>query len=185
MEYVIELLVRLKTLDTTALTAKDTLQRDMGYGSILGSISREDYWAVTVEEADEAGAGRLAKEFAGGTKIFVNPNKHVYRAAVRKEGDPPAAGFLPGGKPSGGIHQVCVLVQYREDEKAMLVRETLRKTLGYGEKVREVARGTLWTMGIREGSRDEALARAEEIALTRGIGQGLLVNPHSQMYEIL
>ena len=185
MEYVIELLVRLKTLDTTALTAKDTLQRDMGYGSTLGSISREDYWAVTVEEAAEAGAGRLAEELAGGTKIFVNPNKHVYRAAVRKEGDGPAAGFSPGGEAPAGVHHVCVLVQYREDEKAMLVRETLRKTLGYGEKVRDVSRGTLWTMGIREGSRDGALAMAEEIALTRGIGQGLLVNPHSQTYEVL
>ncbi len=185
MKRVIELLVALKTKDTVALTAKDTLQRDMGYGDRLESMSREDYWAVTVGERSEDEAVRLADELATQTKIFVNPNKHAYRTAVRGKTDPAAAGFPAPGGGARDAYQVRVLVEYREDEKALLVRETLRSTLGYGRMVEEVARGTLWTLSIRAG--DEAAARdmAEEISVTRGIRQGLLVNPHSQTYRVL
>ena len=70
------------------------------------------------------------------------------------------------------------------DGSAQGALSALRGRLGYGDKVTSLLKGVLWVLSLRAPSRDQAHALAEEIALTRRIDQGLLVNPHFQQCEI-
>ena len=179
MAYRIELFVKLKTNDTVALTARNTLEKDMGYEKIVRDLQREEYWLIHAACGDQREARWLAKELAEKTKIFVNPNKHTYHARVDGEGE------VSEDPPGRGLQKVKVLTQYREDQKARLTLDTLQRTLGYGDKILGVERGTLWTLVLRAEGLQEARRVAEEVALTRGIDSGLLANPHSQTYAIL
>lgn len=170
----IELFVRLKGRDLVALTAKTTLQQDLGYEGILEDLSREDYWLINVQVEDEQESQAMAKELATKTKLFVNPNKHIYRIGRRDEGK---------GSEEEGIYEIWVLVNYFEDREGELVRETLRSTYRFGNIV-EVKRGMLWRMAIRAENRKKARMLAEEMTLTRSVNKGLLINPHSQEFKI-
>jgi len=175
--YGIELLVKLKTIDTIASTAKNTLQKDMGYEGTLLDIQREEYWLIEVDVENIEEARKLGREFATVSKTIVNPNKHTY--TLRVVGEEPEA---PEEKVP---HEVRVLVSYREDEKAHLMQDTLRTTLGYGDKVRTVKRGLLWKLIINAEDRISAEKIAEEITVAKSMGKGLLANPHSQTYAKL
>jgi len=122
----IELLVRLKTADTIALTAKNTLQKDMGYDGTLLDIQREEYWLIEVEAEDCNAARKIGTEFAVVTKTIVNPNKHTYTLRLEKE--------KSENPPEISPYLVRVLVRYRQDEKAHATLDILRNTLGYGLK---------------------------------------------------
>lgn len=176
----IELFVRHKTVDLVAATARGTIARDMGYGERLLGLDREDYWRIEVA-AEGEGAVRLAEELAHRTKLFVNPNKHTCR--IRVDGSPVGGSAEPAGAEGG--HVVCALVHFRDDEKAELAADTLRRTLGYGDTIRSVTRGTWWRLEIAAAAPDEARRIAEEIVVTRGVDEGLLMNPHSQEYRLL
>ncbi len=175
--YSIELFVRLKTVDTIALTAKNTLQKDMGYGRTLLDARREEYWLIEVEVENAEEAQKLGVEFVTVTKTIVNPNKHTYTLrVVGEEADVPEK-KVP--------YVIRVLVGYREDEKARVTLDTLRNTLGYGDKVKGVKRGLLWKLIISAEDRISAKKIAEEITVAKSMGKGLLANPHSQTYVVL
>ncbi|HAV42417.1 TPA: hypothetical protein DCX15_00160 [bacterium] len=175
VKYEIELFVRLKGRDLVALTAKSTLQRDLGYKGILEALEREEYWSIGVLVEDEEEGRCLTEQLATRTKLFVNPNKHTYRIGSGK--------WEIGGK-GEGLYEVWVLVDYLEDKEGELVGGTLRSTYGL-ESIIEVRRSTLWRMTIQAESRGGAEALAKEMALVRSVNKGLLANPHSQRFRVI
>ncbi len=180
--YDIELFVRLKIPDVVAVTAQTTLQRRMGYAETLRRLKREDFWKITVDAASREEAERLAVELAEKTSLFVNPNKHTYTYQVVESG---AHDTDKTPSPRDGTWSVRVLVTVDDDAEASLTLDALRNRLGYGHVVRNVERGTLWTLEIAADSAEAARRVAEEITVTRRVDAGLLVNPHFQEYVIL
>jgi phosphoribosylformylglycinamidine (FGAM) synthase PurS component len=188
MNYIIELLIKLKTEDVTAVTARRTLTQDMGYEGVLENLFREEYWRIEVEAKNSEGAENLGRELAEKRKLFVNPNKHTYKMAVSKESlaeeRQDSIVRKKEEQTKQGLSEVRVLVNYREDEGAILTEETLRNTLGYGDIIKGVRRGTLWALLLKTDKK-KAGELAQEIILSKNMDKGLLVNPHSQSYEIL
>ena len=198
--FTIELLVSLKTADTTALTAKNTIQHDLGYESVLLDLKREECWLIDVDAESADAAEKLGREFATVVKIFVNPNKHTYSLKVVEAGVSDSSASLRGAERGSNLnltyspfnkggesppYEIGVLVGYREDEKALIALRTLRDTYGYGERVKGILRSTLWKLVINAKSKDSARKIAEEITRTSGMSRGLLANPHSQTYTVL
>lgn len=168
----VSILVRLKIPDVTALTAANALRRSMGYAQ-LRELKRADYYRLNlaVDSAEEAVA--LAQELAEKTNLFVNPNKHVYEVWTSREEPAPAQGKL-----------AHVLVTDPNDGSAQGMLAALQGRLGYGGKVAGVTKGLLWTMLIDTEEAEEARRLAGEMAETKSLEKGLLVNPHFQEFEV-
>jgi hypothetical protein len=179
--YHIELLVRLKTADTVALTAKNTLQRDMGYESVLLDVRREERWIIQVQAEDLQTAEKFGREFAA-TRIFVNPNKQTCALKVAESGQ---AKLSAQKQDEEEPYEVGVIVSYYRDGKAVSARDALRHTYGYGGRIGDVERGVLWKLLLNAQSLDSARKTAEDIALTSSMNSGLLANFHSQTYVVL
>lgn len=173
MEHV-ELLVRLKIPDVTALTAAGALRRRMGYGETLKSLKRADYYRFEVDAPDAQSAMALVSEIAEKTNLFVNPNKHVFE--VRAGGHEAAQ--------STGTQVAQVLVTDPGDGSAEGALAALSGRLGYGDRVRGLLKGVLWTLELDAPDAQAARKMAEEIAVTRRRDQGLLMNPHFQECEV-
>jgi phosphoribosylformylglycinamidine (FGAM) synthase PurS component len=172
----VELLVKLKIPDVTALTAAGALRRRMGYGRTLRGLRRADYYRLSLDVPDAEAARALAEELAERTNVFVNPNKHVYEVQT--------AGCA--GEVAGGGHQVVqVLVTDPADGSAEGALGALQGRLGYGGTVCGLVRGVLWTLELECPDRGEAERLAREIAVTRRRDAGLLMNPHSQECTLL
>ncbi len=169
----IALLVRLKIPDVTALTAKNALQRRMGYAEILKDLRREDYYLLEVQ-GDKASARELVTKLAEDTNYFVNPNKHAF--TVCPWGEWPGEG-------DNGVQTVRLLVTDPADTWAEGTTAALRERTG--GQVQSVERGIMWTLRLAADSAEAARKMAEEIAVTKRIDQGLLVNPHFQEYHIV
>jgi phosphoribosylformylglycinamidine (FGAM) synthase PurS component len=172
----VELLVKLKIPDVTALTAANSLRRRMGYAEQLVAMERADYYRLGLNVSSKEEARALATELAERTNLFVNPNKHIYELRLPEEQEARSA--------KAGAFPIEVLVTDPNDGSAQGALSALRGRLGYGDKVTSLLKGVLWVLSLRAPSRDQAHALAEEIALTRRIDQGLLVNPHFQQCEI-
>ena len=179
--YDIEFLVRLKTADTVALTAKNTLRLDLGYELDLLDVRREERWVIQVQAEDVQTARSLGGEFAA-TRIFVNPNKQMYTLKAAESGHTSPS---VQNQDEGGPYEVGVIVSYYRDWKAVSARDALRHTYGYGDRIGDVKRGVLWKLLLRAQNLDSARKTAEEIALTSSMNRGLLANPHSQTYIVL
>lgn len=185
MEY-IELLVKLKVPDVIAITAKNSLQRRMGYSEILKDLQREDYWKIKVEieggftslSEKEKKLESLARELAEKSNIFVNPNKHIYRYIISGKKEEKDEDIKVGE------YKVRVLAGFLEDSTASLVQDELKNRLGY-KQIIGVERGTLWTMTLRGEDLNSAQKIAEEITKTSTRTKGLLINPHFQWYRII
>lgn len=168
----VALLVRLKIPDVTALTAANALRRSLGYKQ-LKSLVRADYYRLTLNVDCPTAALELATELAEKTNLFVNPNKHAYE--VRPDIHEAAA--------EGQVARVLVTDPHDGSAEGMLA--ALQGRLGYGDKVAGITRGLLWTMNLDCGSSDEAKQLAAEMAETKTLEKGLLVNPHFQEFEVL
>lgn len=168
----VELLVRLKIPDVTALTAANALRRSMGY-SQLRELRRADYYRLDLRVATEAEAVALARELAEKTNLFVNPNKHVYEIVTTREAAAPTAG-----------QAVQVLVTDPHDGSAEGMLAALQGRLGYGDRVAGLTKGLLWTMLLDVADEAEARRLATEMTETTSLEKGLLVNPHFQEFEV-
>ncbi|MFH1277754.1 MAG: hypothetical protein ABIK65_05195 [Candidatus Eisenbacteria bacterium] len=109
---------------------------------------------------------RLVRE----SNLFVNPNKHTFR-------------FTEDYRSGWTGEAVLLTVRGREDLEGEVARETLETRYRLGG-LEEIRYATLWVMRLRGVGGDEALARAEALAVTTGPKGGLLVNPHFQDYEV-
>lgn len=173
MSVTVELVVSLKIPDVTAVTARRALQRRMGYGDVLADLKRADWWRLEILTEDPAAALELGRELAEQTNVFVNPNKHVYECVAR---------VVPPPTPPGAT-AVSVLTGFEGEASADLVAQALRGRLGYGDRIGQVERGTLWTFILREPDPARAVALAEAMTVSTSREQGLLVNPHSQWWR--
>jgi phosphoribosylformylglycinamidine (FGAM) synthase PurS component len=168
----VALLVRLKIPDVTALTAANALRRSLGYQQ-LRSLTRADYYRLTLAvDSPEAGV-ELARELAEKTNLFVNPNKHVYEVQTQL-----------GAADSQDGHLARVLVTDPHDGSAEGMLAALQGRLGYGDQVTGITKGLLWTLHLDCASAAEARQLAAEMAETKSLEQGLLVNPHFQDFEV-
>ncbi len=94
MSYQVELAVRLKIPDVTALTAANAIRRRLGYAEALADLKRADHYVFDVEAASAEEAEALVRHIAQKTTLFVNPNKHVF--AVRFPEDRDGGAAAPG-----------------------------------------------------------------------------------------
>lgn len=171
----VELLVALKIPDVTAVTARQALQRRMGYGQVLADLRRADWWRLELDVPGPAAALALGRELAEQTNCFVNPNKHVYECVARVT--PPPAG--------DGARAVCVLTGFRDEALAELTAQALRGRLGYGERIAGLEHGTLWTLTLNEPDAARARELAERMTLSDRRDSGLLANPHSMWWRLV
>jgi len=168
----VELLVKLKIPDVTALTAANSLRRRMGYEDSLVELRRADYYRIGLNVDSVGDAVALATELAEDTNQFVNPNKHVYEVRL-----PDAAADDSG---DAGTEMVEALVIDPNDGSAQGSLGALRGRLGYGDKVASLSKGVLWLMTLKAENHEAAKQLAEELTVTTRIDQGLLMNPHFQ-----
>lgn len=171
----VELVVRLKIPDVTALTAANAIRRRLGYADRLLELQRADYYRLELDVPDRAAAEALARELAEETNLFVNPNKHVFEVRFPED--------RAGGAPAPGEQVVSVLVTTPDDTSGAGIAATLRGPRGY-DAVSAVETGVLWTLRLKADSPEAARAMAEEIAITRSQSQGILMNPHFQEIEM-
>ncbi len=171
----VELVVGLKIPDVTALTAANAIRRRLGYADVLEVLERADYYRLALDVTDREAAEALVREMAERTNLFVNPNKHTYD--VRFPEDRTGVGA------EDGRFVVNVLVTSPDDGTGADIAALLHSHHGYPQ-VESVETGVLWTMHLVAESEARAREIAEDIAVTRSQGQGILMNPHFQEYEV-
>jgi len=171
MTHRVELLVRLKIPDVTALTAANALRRRLGYGEVLADLKRADHYLFTVEASSAEEAEALVRQIAQKTTLFVNPNKHVFETRVVTGEDTVTE--------REGIYEVRCLVRDADFDPGEAMRQALGK-LGFGDKITALQAGTLWILKLRAASASQALEIARDIAITKSRSRGLFANPHYQ-----
>jgi hypothetical protein len=149
----------LKVMDPTALTARETLQRFLGYDGRVLDVARSEIWGFRWEgDADPRGVlDRLVRE----TNLIRNPNKHRTEIVVGDE----RLG------PRGNVWVLVAVPGTGED-----LAETLARHRLVGGEIPRTARGTLWELQLDPGGA-ELGPLAEEIAVVRSHERGLLANP--------
>lgn len=173
---IVELYVELKIPDVTALTAASTLRRRLGYEDSLAELKRGDYYRISLDVNTEQQALDVAEDMAENTNLFVNPNKHGYTLFSGRHNSVTV--------PDSGQSAVSILVIDPAGGSGRDIAEALQNRLGYGDVVREVVAGTLWTLVVDADDEDRARRIAEEITVTKSRSEGLLMNPHYQDYEM-
>ncbi|MCX7598484.1 MAG: hypothetical protein N2512_06395 [Armatimonadetes bacterium] len=171
MTYQVELLVRLKIPDVTALTAANALRRRLGYAEKLVDLKRADHYLFSVEASSAEEAEAFVRQLAQKTTLFVNPNKHVFETRVVTGEETIVA--------QEGIYDVRCLVRDADYDPGEGLRNALSK-LGFGDRISGLQTGTLWTLRLKATSAEDALGMAREIAVTKSRNRGLLANPHYQ-----
>ena len=169
-----ELVVGLKIPDVTALTAANAIRRRLGYADELQVLQRADYYRLTLDVADRDAAEGLVRRMAERTNLFVNPNKHTYEVRFPED---------HAGAAEDGHYVVHVLVTSPDDTSGAETASSLQSHHGYPQ-VQGVETGVLWTMRLVADSEARAREIAEDITVTRSQGQGILMNPHFQEYEV-
>ncbi len=155
--------VSLRAADPAAVTAAETLRRTMPRHA-PAELGRYDHWEVRLREG---GSGEL-RRMVERTDEMANPNKQVWTELT-------GCRTLPGEDPS--LTWVSVLVTDVVDS----VSENWTALLSLRYPVESVRLSVLWRLGYPEGTpEEEALDRAEAVAVSRDRRGGLLANPVSQ-----
>jgi phosphoribosylformylglycinamidine (FGAM) synthase PurS component len=175
MKHAVELLVTLKIPDVTAATARQALQRRLGYAALLADLRRADWWRIEVEADSAQAALALGQELAERTNLFVNPNKHRYTCQTAWTPEPAGDGQTTVG----------VVTGFHDDASSELTAHALQGRLGYGGRVLSLDHGTCWSLVLNEPDPAKAVALAEAMAVSRTRSDGLLANPHSQWWRIV
>lgn len=165
MKFWVNLFVTLKIPDAEAATAKNTLRRHLGYEGKLKDLKKEAVWSALVEADDAKAAEKMGREFA--ERELVNENKESYRVEVSEK-------ELEFGE--SALPRVFVRLKI-EDGVAISVMHTLQNRLGFGERVVEVKRGSLWIFDMEKKFVEKGLV--EKAALD------LLVNQNKDEYFVL
>ncbi len=165
--YDVEVFVNLRVPDRVALTALRTLTTVMGYGESLVSLAREDYYTVHAAAGTPGEAVAYVREMVAQTAVFANPNKETAEVA-------------PKSRPVSNDNVIAFLVYPAAGLQSESLRGRLHE-LGY-DKVRSAGRGVVWKLEI---SGENKPRTALDIVITRNRGAGLLINPHSEEFEII
>jgi len=165
-QFEIEVFVALRVPDRVALTAYQALAR-MGYGDKLAGLRREDYYLLSIDAKDETAALAVANSVIEDTPIFANPNKHTTQ-------------IEPKLRPRSADNAYAVLTYGSEGLASERVLKRVSNA-GFG-RITAVGKGNIWYLEMAEGADKKT---AVEIIVTSSREQGLLVNPHSEKYEII
>ncbi|MBN1295160.1 hypothetical protein JXA80_00170 [bacterium] len=165
----------LKTRDAVAATAEYTLVHELAC-SDLRRIERKDCWQVELADIPGETAGETMNRLARDTRVFVNPNKHVYEILTPDS--------LETHRIGPGLFRVPVIVGNREDRKGETACRTLAGLYGMGRHVVHVASGVLWLLDLAADDIVVARERARMITETRSRREGLLANPHSDTITV-
>ena len=152
----------LKVMDPSALTARETLQRALGYGRRVREVARSE--VLVFRWSENADAPAVLRKLAENTNLLQNPNKHRYEIAT---GDEPL-------DPRGNVWILVSTPGAGAGMEATLARHHL-----VGGAIPQVRRGELWELDLDEEG-EELKNLAEEIAITRERKKGLLANRHVQ-----
>jgi phosphoribosylformylglycinamidine (FGAM) synthase PurS component len=136
MPKTIELMVRLKIPDTTAMTALQTL-KEMGFSKIK-DLKRSDYYKFSIEGDTEKFKERISK-----ADMIVNANKHSFDFTVNDDGS------------------AKVKVSNFDDDNSGLLA-TLRNRLGFKE-LKKISKCTMWNV-YSDASKPETAKLAEKAA---------------------
>lgn len=172
--FTIQITTKLKGKDPSAVTVKEILAHDMGYGKKIVSVEREDLWELEAECRDRESAIKLAEQIAKETWVFYNPNKHLLKLEIKREES------LKEKIWKELSFSRTIRTRFKDDEKEISALKFLRETFQGADKIRALKKYTLWHLEINCASEEEAQSIADDIAVNRNIGQGLLANPESQ-----
>lgn len=132
----VEMVVRLKVPDTTAITTLQTLHK-IGFNKIK-DVERADYYRFSAEGNEEKFKKQICR-----VDILVNANKHAYDFEVKKD------------------NKVKILVKNIDDDGSSLL-STLKNRLGF-KNIKRVEKAVLWDL-IIEADEKEAIKIAEKAA---------------------
>ncbi len=155
-----------KLYDLVAKSAKATLL-EMGYKELC-NVEREIYFSFDILAENKEGAELIVSKMVKKTTLFVNPNKDTYKIG-RIKSEIRVLLLASARNPKSEI--VDVLIWYINDKRGETIRNSL-KNQGF-ERVLSVSQGELWHLFLSQKG------------LAPSIIKGLLVNPHSQRYEII
>ena len=136
MPKTIEMVVRLKVPDTTAITTLQTLQK-LGFNKIK-DVQRADYYKFLVEGNEEKFKNQISK-----VDIIVNANKHAYDFELKKD------------------NKVKISVKNIDDDGSGLL-STLKNRLGF-KNVKRAEKAVMWALAI-DADEKEAKMIAEKAA---------------------
>ena len=196
MKIRVELLVRLKVADLVAQTAWMTLTEKLDFSGRLRGLARYSYWAM---DAEGGSAERIIDEIDRTVRLdssFTNQNKHCY--SLRAAGGPAGSGLERGdlrperdftamdrGGGQGAPVFACDLLIREKDgsrEEGFLSRLNGRLD---GVAVSAMKAGEVWRILCEAPDAESSKRLAEEMAVTRSRREGLLLNPHYQIYEFI
>jgi hypothetical protein len=200
MKTPVRLWVRLKVIDLVTQTARMTLSEKLNFALTLRGMTHYWYWGM---DAEGASPRAVLEEIDRAIRLdgaFTNQNKHMYRLEA---GDEPARGDLAleedflvskdaaaGGGPAagaagtGGLFAFDCLVREKRPDRETGFAERLNGRLK-GVAVSNMKYGEVWRLIVSAPSREAALAETERMLVSRSRREGLLLNPHYQLYEII
>jgi len=152
-------------VDLAAVTAFETLRGPLGYEGLLERLGRADLWCVATRPGCDL--AKLTGDLIHGTSVFVNPNKHRW-SVWREDGN--AADSIECG--------AWVLVWDADETEGKRAAAELRGA-GFGDKVEEVWKATLWALFFTPAAAGKEAGLAADIAVARERRSGLLANPHT------
>jgi len=198
----VELWVRLKVIDLVTQTARMTLAEKLNFADTLRGMTHYWYWGMDAEGTDAKGALDEIDRVIRLDGAFTNQNKHLYRLAGEREpvrGDlalekdfavsgPAVSGAAGGasgpGATGGGLFAFDCLVREKRPDRETGFAERLNGRLR-GVAVSNMKYGEVWRLIVSAPSSDAALADVERMLVSRSRREGLLLNPHYQLYEII
>lgn len=197
----LQLWVRLKVIDLVTQTARITLVDKLDFGDRLRGMTHYWYWAMDAEGGDPAAALAEIDRAIRLDSAFTNQNKHSYRLAAGEivlgdlalekdgaaSGGPGAGGASAsrGGASAGSeLFAFDCLVREKSGGRETGFTERLNARLR-GVSVSNMKCGELWRLVVAAPSMDAARADVEKMLVSRSRREGLLLNPHYQLYEII
>ena len=185
----LDLLVTLKTVDLVRETAWLTLVERLGWGDRLLGLARHRLWRFTVEGADAAVCqSALAAELER-SSAYYNPNKErlTWLAAdALGAGDAlPAPLPRPLGPADALSSWQLGLWVTDEGGAADALRAASAARLSPAVALTALHTGSFWELRLAAANAAEAGALAAALAVSRGRGEGLLLNPHYQEGRLL
>jgi len=190
MKIPVQLWVRLKVIDLVAQTARITLAEKLNFADRLRGMTHYWYWGMEAEGADAKGICDEIDRVIRLDSAFTNQNKHLYRLEA---GEGLRCGDLSLEKDfdvssnaaaSLDIFAFDCLVRERRPDREMGFEERLNARLR-GVGVSRMKYGEVWRLLVSAPSRENALADVERMLVSRARREGLLLNPHYQVYEII
>ncbi len=192
-----ELWVRLKVVDLVARTAIMTLIDKLDLGDDLAGLVHYSYWAMNASGGDFERVLEEVDRVIQMDSAFTNQNKHIYslmvtderaralhRGSLELEKDYPLEDGSSNESSLGGIFAVDCLVREMDDMRERGFEARLNERLE-GVTVSGLKAGAMWRLLVHAVDAAAARKIARKMAVTRSRREGLLLNPHYQLLEIV